>query len=193
MTEQRVGTLDRDYEKSLVVSHGGILFGANGVNDTSAFYSLVKNLKRGKIDGFLLDKHTYRYFKQYALPHIEDRNLVEFFSQGTMLTNIPHLGEDLSYGVLIKYERRYEYFKPMFESNKLAFQTNLSQFLNSEARDTLQEESEIYSTNIYMEALKDRFGFTYLLTPLGIIGLFGIAFEVGRKIQKRTSRVHLEM
>ena len=77
------------------------------MNDTTAFYSLLKNLKRGTIDGFLLDKHTYRYFKQYVLPHIEDRKLVEFFLKGTMLTNIPHLGEDMmSYGVLIKYERR---------------------------------------------------------------------------------------
>ena len=196
MTEQRVGTLDRDYEKSLVVNHGGILIGADGMNDTSAFYSLLKNLKSGKIDGFLLDKHTYRYFKQYLLPHFEDRKLVEFFLKGTMLTNIPHLGEDMmSYGVLIKYERRYEYFKPMFESNKFVFLAKLSQFLNNEARNssTLQDESEISNINIHLEALKDHFGFTYFLIPLGIIGLCGIAYEVVRKVRKRASRKHLEM
>ena len=105
-----------------------------------------------------------------------------------MITDIPHSGEDVSYGVLIKYDKRYDYFKPMFESNRLAFQATISQYLNRVARNSsLQRESELKGENIHLEAFKDL-EFVYLFIPVGIIVFIGILFEVLRKGRKRDAR-----
>ena len=138
MAEQKVGTLNRTYENSLVVENGAVLVstGSNDSNETEKFYSLIKNLKRGRIDGFLIDKYTYRSFKENLLLMIKNEKIVKFFLGGTMITDVQYRGEDLSYGVLIKFKKRYDYFKPMLESNKLAFHATIMQYLNSAARNS---------------------------------------------------------
>ena len=84
MAEQKVGTLNRTYENSLVVENGAILVstGSNDSNETEKFFSLIKNLKRGRIDGFLIDKYTYRSFKENLLLMIKNENIVKFFLVG---------------------------------------------------------------------------------------------------------------
>ena len=197
MAEQKVGTLDRDYDKSLVVNNGGILYGSKkeSSSESQTFHVMIKNLKLGRINGFLLDKYTYRAFKENVLPLIEDEKVVDFFLEGTLITDIPHSGEDLSYGVLIKYERRYEYFKPMFESNRLVFQAEILKYINREARNSsaLQTESRLKSENVYFGS----FNFAYLLIPVAFVVFTGVLFEVLRKRRKlglkRIERKALEL
>ena len=182
MAEQKVGTLDRDYDKSLVVNNGGILYGASEQNssESQTFHVMIKNLKLGRINGFLLDKYTYRSFKENVLPLIEDREIVDFFLEGTLITDIPHSGEDLSYGVLIKYERRYEYFKPMFESNRLAFKAEISKYLNQKGRNSSVSQREEKLKKVYFEE-----SLVYFLVPVVFIVFVGVVFEVLRKRKKK--------
>ena len=187
MAEQKVGTLNRTYENSLVVENGAVLVstGSNDFNETENFFSLIKNLKRGRIDGFLIDKYTYRSFKENLLLMIKNEEIVKFFLSGTIITDVQHRGEDLSYGVLIKFKKRYDYFKPMFESNKLAFHATIMQYLNNGARNsTSQNEDELKTETFDYAALRDL-ELAYFLIPLGIIVLFGMLFEILRNYRMR--------
>ena len=179
MANKRVGTLNRNYENSLVQKSGGILFAAQEIEhltDERRFFTLVKALMLGSIDGFLMDSYTYRMFKDRVQHYSRGENRsVDYFLHETMLTEVSSTGNDLSYGILIKFQNRHDYFQPMFESNKFTIESDIHQNM----------KSSLYSLEIdvnYASSLiRNEAGLWFLLIPLGCITCFGFLFEIWRK------------
>ena len=66
MSGRRVGVLKyRDYDASLVVREGGIIKETNSWNFYSDVLSLIRMLRDGEVDGFVIDKYTLTYTKGY--------------------------------------------------------------------------------------------------------------------------------
>ena len=179
MANKKVGTLNRHYENSLVIRNGGILAAkqeTEGLTDEQRFFATLEALKTGKINGFLIDKYTYRMFKdRYQHETRGDNSSVDYFLHKTMLTDVPNTGNDLSYGLLIKFQNRYNYFQPMFESNKLAIESDIHRNVVSSSY-SLESESTYKSTQIHNEI-----SIWFLLVPIACIFCFGGVFEVCRK------------
>ncbi len=135
MDENRVGSLlYRDYDAHMITQNGGKLVQNTDVNATD-FYTdilhLIKKLKLGNIDGFLLDQYTLAYTystlehiateikhellsnSMFRMNDIPDAlSLIEFFLNRTLTTRVPYEGvQQLTYGVLVREHRDYEYFK----------------------------------------------------------------------------------
>ena len=63
---RRVGILKyRDYDASLVIREGGVIKESNSWNFYSDVLSLIRMLREGEVDGFVIDKYTLAFTKEY--------------------------------------------------------------------------------------------------------------------------------
>ena len=176
MANKRVGTLNRNFDNSLVLRNGGILLATQetaNLTDEKRFFDLVRALKLGSIDGFLIDTYTYRMFKDRLQHYTRGENTsVDYFLHETMLTDVSSSGNDLSYGVLIKFKSRFDYFQPMFESNRLAIASDTHRNMENSPESDLNHGSSL---------IPSETNFWFIFIPIGCISCFGFMFEILRK------------
>ena len=138
MRNADVGVLKyRAYDASLIALQGGNVIETNGWNFCSDINQLMEKLRNKKVDGILLDKYTFwlvsKWFwfmkenddyssLMYCMGIRKDNELkanIEFFLHYTIRTKKTYDGERLSYGIPLKDEDVYEYFRDAIIDNHL--------------------------------------------------------------------------
>ena len=193
MVDRKVGTLGRVYDNSLVLGNGGILITSENTWSTEAekFFGLLDGLKLGKIDGFLLDKITYRTFKDSLTNQAKESGRTkDVFSDVIVVTDIAHSGDDVAYGILVKNKLQYEVFAPTFQSNQLtahhpAIPKSVPNFRNRGTTSPgiglaklLKGESITRSSNLSVFRSVLNINFPLFLIPIIVMVSFGILFEL---------------
>ena len=134
-----VGVLKfRDYDASLVVQEGGIILETEAPDFYADLLDLVRMLRMKRVDGILLDKYTLAYARGYLDwkksnldTHIDDISKdIKYFLTDTDSTLLPYNGEKLSYGVLVKRHKYYEFLNSAVRDNRLSLETAVESEMN---------------------------------------------------------------
>lgn len=138
--------------------------------------SLINKLRNKSIDGFLLDKYTMKDFESTANdienePTFSER--VGFYFNNTIKTEVIPTGFDMSYGILVKEKKVYEFFRPVI----MDIQLNIETKINLEWNRKKKRIDEPFS-------LSEPYFLFMIQIMLGIIGLitmFGVTYEIIRR------------
>lgn len=194
MSGANIGALKyRDYDASLIVKRGGILWETKNTNNFhSDILELVRMLRDGEIHGFVLDKYTLAYARDYFFwkmkglmdpflatqqypqgePYSERSEDIKFFLNNTFKTAKSYDGEKFSYGALVKDPLVYQYFRNAVRDNRLSLDTNLGSAMNQIF--TKPDDIGLFNAS----------GTIFLDTALALCGilcgicLFGIIYEL---------------
>ena len=200
MARAKVGVLrDRHYDSTIVSNKGGFSVsfdksdrknndGTKDNDELDQLYKMIHELQAGRLDGFAIDKHTYRSLRASYLstnqtkgdPH--SRESKQFFLHSTMVTDVAHSGVECAYGLLVKKQIHHQFFAPVFQSSKLKFQSLLTFELNGE----LENIGDTVNNNIYRDVLVASM--FIVCVSVGFIISFGIVFEVRRQRRKVKKR-----
>lgn len=183
----------RGYDASVIVEHGGIVKESNSWNFFSDALALIRMLRRGDIDGFILDRYTltfvmgYLEWKKKAVDYnvnrsrgetYEERQVdINFFTNQTYRSIKTPKTERMSYGVLVKDINDYEYFRHAIEDNQLTMEISIASAMNKMFVPT--ENPDIFSSSgvYYQETLKIISGI------LGTVFLFGLIYDARNTYQ----------
>ena len=91
---------------------------------------LVNKLRKGQLDGILLDKRTLAYAEEYLQNNtdyfpesvLDD---VKFMLKKTIRTEKQYDGEKLAYGVLVRGDDDYTFFHDAFVDNRVSLATEV--------------------------------------------------------------------
>lgn len=123
-----------------------------------------------------IQRHRYACYDVDCVDH-----LVHFMTTRTTETDIPHSGDEVAYGILVRNKEHYEYFKNAFLNNRMMFKTELS---DAYAANTGGPREKEISFKLYeMENQMDVF--LVLAAMLGAILLYGCVRKVWRKLYAR--------
>ena len=187
MARARVGVLkNRVYDRTIVARNGGYAKTVNPTmngdgNEMAELLLLIEYMKNSSVDGIFLDKYTYWHMFTTLQSQLqnedfqsEEKRLVEYFLQYTTKTDVQHLGEDVSYGILILNKKRYEFLKPVIEGNKLHLQAAVSSQIYQETDGFSNQERNIFQDMFEQHIV------AVCMTVLGI-ACFGLLLEMFRK------------
>ncbi len=133
----------RLYDAMVIAKHGGILVNVKTRNDTiGAIYELVDMMKRKDINGFAID----RFVMLMLYRHLEHKNpgFVHFLKTETIHIEVPHMGEPLSYGTLVRDDEDYHFLNDFVQDNRILLNTCNNLLINSlsnEADDNKNSDS----------------------------------------------------
>ena len=191
MNGKTVGTLKfRSYDATVVAKHGGILRAIEYDNVTSGIDSLVDrlfststkdNTTQDRLDGFLVDKHTYYYYLKETLKKTGTFGKMEH----TTFAEKSLSGEKLSFGMLLKNRSDYHYLRTYIEDNWLHFDACQEIMVNGMVkRIERRRESALAQAT-------DGFFFPIIKVSailLAVVCCFGVIYEVKRKNYVRVCR-----
>lgn len=200
MSGSKIGALKyRDYDATLIVKHGGVVRETDAWNFYSDVLMLVRMLRTGIIDGFVLDKYTlaftigYFNWKKTEQDFLLARNIsspgesyevrredIEFFEKKTYRTLKDYQGEKLAYGVLVKNREDYDYFRHAMEDNRIALEAAVGSLMNEQFPRVKEPDIFATSSEHFQDAIK------IIGIIIGLIGLFGLFFEIPRNKKKLT-------
>ena len=178
-----VGALKyREYEASVIAEHGGLVSVSEGWDFLSDMMLLIRKLMNKEIDGLLLDKYTLRYttyvmegvYSNKTIFH-QQKDEVNFFLKNTIRTTKYYESEKLSYGILVKHDRDYEYFRDAIRDNRLPLETEIALDWNKK-EDKPGKLVLFSSTGPYFIASIKVISFIF-----GSICFFGIFYEICRR------------
>ena len=147
MVGKNVGVLQyREYDAHLVVSQGGKIRETRAWNFYSDFFLLVRMLREGRIDGFLIDKYTLTHVESYLSWKSEHLDNVTYDEVGVEVSDMKFFREEtihshmettwdgyqdrMSYGVLVKHYEDYEFFNSAVRDNRLPLENTISSEMN---------------------------------------------------------------
>lgn len=142
----KVGVLqDRLYDALVVNEYGGIVDISEAADFDLAIYELVTKLHNKTVDGILLDGYTLwsiieafnedfneDFNGNRSMSH-EDRKRkeeIQFHMQDTLKTSVSYNNEVLAYGILVRNEEDYDYFRDVIRGNRFNLQNSLEYFWN---------------------------------------------------------------
>ena len=200
----------RDYEVKLVTSNGGTLKVINEADDHLGIKYLLKNL-RDTGEGFLIDEDTfYSYVIErsnmdtdtdtdtdtdvdtYTDTDSDTDSEIKAFSteerqqlkNGVILTK-KHIKGEYSFGMLVRNEAVYRYLLKFVENNLSIMDDCRRNFINYQLAkrhtlDHLDVTHSIFSPEggLFYPTLK------YSCVLLGIVLMFGIGYEIWRKVKR---------
>ena len=183
MTNSKIGVLKgRIYDASIVTNGGGYVEVTEDGALLPGFFELINKLRNGSIAGFLLDKPAYMDIQRSSIhivnqPNHKRKDVALFFLNDTLRTKLEWVGEPLSYGILVKQTKDYEYFKYFVMDNHLIFKT-CTQLQASQSRNQIidHKPNNIFTTQT--EAF--TIALTITLLTLGAIILIGLIYELAR-------------
>ena len=197
ITGAKIGVLKgRVYEASAIAKKGGkTVLTTNGALKAGIF-ELVEKLRNESISGFLICKDThaaaYKMFKDISTQkHHERKNDAEFFLTSLLQTEISSTGDMFSYGILVKEDKDYNYFKTFVEDNHHTLLTCRELQLHTAfdvnanvPHDIFFPEGETFKTSIIIIAV-----------ILAVIFVIGLIYEIIRKVLhgKRSKTINIEM
>ena len=112
---------------------------------------------------------------------------MDFFLYETVISNVPHSGEEVSYGLLVRDEIRYQYFGPTFESQMLAFKSNIALRL----RQPVVSETEESEMSFHLSVLVNN---TWVMcVPIVLIVCFGCVFQSFQKRREKLKQNRLTL
>ena len=125
MMNKRVGVLkDRTFDTFVASQQGAVVHYNENVQDFYAdVVELILKLQKEEVDGILLDSYTLKYVSHYMLHHNNsERSWMEmsrFFIHHTVRAQKTYEGQKLTYGMLIKNTKDFEFFKFSIAESRL--------------------------------------------------------------------------
>ena len=188
----------RDFDAYVVAQNGGKVIRSTKYSFIYDFVELTKMLKNDSIDGLAIEYDTSFYIKD-LIDEADgyENDLKEFLASKITTTEKIYIGEPLAYGVLVRNETVYNYFKDyvveasarnlyhftMENNEKKEYWNDIHKNLNSGGNSILFLSSSEYFIHT-MFAIGLMFAF---------ILIFGTLFEIQRKknIFKRCATIDL--
>lgn len=134
------------------------------------------------VDGFLVDSRaTYFYFQTNK--GNTKKELSSFLDDDTIRTEKQYKGEKLSLGVLLKNVNAYRFFETYFQNNRLYLET-CGTLKSNRKEDEEESRPDIFSP-------EGGYFFPFLKctgTTLGLICIFGVLYEIKRRMSLRKIR-----
>lgn len=191
LKKAKVGVLKyRINDAALVAQHDGSIFESESTNFYDDVVQLIAELREKEIDGILIDKLTYvsvvnDLFKGWMKNDYADitenyraytKNNVDYFMQSTITTQKKYFGERLAYGILVKDEEVYEYFRDAIVDNQLTFETNLTLDVARLLRDS-------HNVDLFSPMSEDfQIVFSVMCTIVATMGVFGLFYTFYRQM-----------
>ena len=196
MTGKAIGAMrHRTFEGAIIAEGGGVLVDVEDNNDDNynynynSIFQLIRLLRRGKIDGFVLDRYTYIILctymdskQEYNPKYSED---VKYMKTRTIQTEKKYNGQKLSLGVLVRDDDVYNYFAEFILGNGILINVCCALMINDiQINKGVQvrhmEKEEIFSIN------SGLFWPTFIVATgvLVFICCFGLLYEIQRRQRK---------
>ena len=189
MTGARVGVLKyRDYDAPMVVAEGGVVVETEGWNFYSDVLLLMRMLRLDEIDGFILDKYTLMYTKEYLRwknhnidslltknrteggeTYEERKDDIEYFLRSTHHQVQTRIEQQLSYGVLVKDHEDYDYLNNAVRDNRFSLEVAVG----SEMNELFPRVEEVPFTQVYFYQALQVEG-----AVIAFIVCFGVIYEM---------------
>lgn len=198
--DMRVGALQyRDFEHMIIANKGGILVKTDGVDFYSDLILLIDKLRNNDIDGMVFDKYTLHYAtyvlslmyrnprvfansSQYPLTNEFVKSRIDYFMNETMRTDMPFIGEKLSYGIMMKNSQAYDYFRHTISDNRLRNKIEYDlQWNKIKKKFAAQKKGSFYSSLNVLFSPRNYYFQTSLKAitlMLIVICLFGVFYEL---------------
>ena len=169
----------RTYEAAVIATHGGIMKETTITDVNQSIFELIKWLKNGKVNGFLLDKYTYGYAVDVVRGTLGDKQYKEnasiFFNQ-TVRTKKTYEGEKLSYGILVKHEEDNIFFRDSVVDNNIIFETIFALKWNEHETEEKVNNNLLFKSGEYFNNSLEA-----IFIMLGIFIIIGILYEIFRR------------
>ena len=168
------GLKHRLLDAATIAEQGGIIRGIEYNDFVSGIKQLIKLLHQGNITGFLVDTQTYYYF--YNIMERENNTDEQLQTTAMIRTEKMYGSEKLYFGALMKYKSHFEYFKNYVTDNKLQLKSCYHFGINTKqpnsARDgyILDPDGGLFYPFLYST-----------LGTFGVIGIFGVIYEIRRR------------
>ena len=108
--------------------------------------------------------------------------------KNTILAEKNYEGEEIAYGILVKDMEAYEYFKNVVHANRLRLAIGGASFWNEIQKDIIgYKVGNFYSTTIN-KLFSPSNSIIVISIMIGIIVLFGIFYELKRKLNTMVKR-----
>ena len=213
MKGSMVGSLQyRDYEQLIIAKNGGVLVETEGIDFYSDLILLIEKLQKKEIDGFLLDKYTlhfstlmldfthsspskFRNQTSYPISKEVLDEMIDYFTNNTVRTEMSFGTENLSYGILVKNTADYEYFRHVITDNRLRNKIDYDLNWNRIKRQFAKNKKDLFYSAVNILFSPYEYYFQHSIITIGIIlliiCLFGMSYELSRKsvMQKVYSRL----
>ena len=186
MYGSEVGVLRyRAYDAHYAAMQGGVLkFVETDYHDfQTEVLTLFQHLRLKKVDGIVLDKHTLAYTLDYFRQHrkyISEETAwgddVDFFLDRTVLTAKEYNGVKLAYGIIVRDEEDYRYFRSAFVDNRLPLST-VKQAEWNEREERVGDEAKLFDPG----SVIFRRSLVSMVCCLGGVVCFGLAYELRRR------------
>lgn len=172
----------RAFDAYSVAQHGGILVEVKEQNFTDAIIKMVRMLKRKQIDGFLLDQYTYIHvallLKTFIKRNVsgEARKMADYFVKKTIRMEKNYVGNELSYGVIMKHREDYHYFSDYILDNRHVIATCKKLRLNQ-----LLGKFDNPKTTLFCHTSRNFIYTVIVVTSvIAMIGCGGLVYELYR-------------
>jgi len=180
MEDRKIGVMrDHEHEMIIVAHHGGIIVPVEKDNFSHGILKLMNMLYAQEIDGFVMDFYEMMLYYHMYENHPEYRNVNQMLKK-TSLNEIPH-EERFSYGLLMKEEKDYKFFKGFIISNRDTMNSCNHLILRKYGRD-LRSLHTKHST--LFETDGDIFWPTFVSCTIvvAIISICDAAYDLRRRI-----------
>lgn len=196
MKDRKIGIIkSRDYEGYVIAKNGGFTVEIHGNNLSSTLQTLLVKLQRKDIDGVLIDKYTALFLDEHIskLRQVNDTsyvNTINYYFKRTSQTELKHTGRRLSYGFLVKDKYIFDYLNEVIRDNQITIERKLEEAWLARRRLSvkmapLQQAVTSSLASVLFDSDRSYFenSVIVLLAILGLICLFGIFYEIRRKLQ----------
>lgn len=174
MAGKTVGALkNRVYDAVVIAKHGGMIHAVDHNNFTSGISLLLDILfeKTKVIDGFLLDRHSYYYYRQAG----RDKRLLNTIHAVKTINK-----EKLSYGMLVRNTDDYFYFRKYITDNWFALDTCMNLMMNKVTTQYDASRVASYDGALTIESGLFRSFLFGIGVAVGVILVFGVFYEIWR-------------
>ena len=187
MAGKKIGILKgRMYEASIVLNKGGYVAVTENASIESGMHELVEKIHNKEIDGYVIDKFTYaatyEMFNQSAEGDGHSmKEHADYFLRNLYKTDIPKSDMRLTYGMLIKDEDDYDYFREYIVDNRHNLMTCKELQLHLHFYGKSMTSYNIFQPN----GPAFRITIIVVVSAIGVIFSMGIIYEFSRMMIKK--------
>ena len=181
MQNARIGLLrDHTYETIVVSNHGGIVMEANQENITDGVSKLNHLLHLSEIDGYVLDKYEMLRFFDHYKNHPQHKKEIDYIRSHAIITETDHI-DKLAYGILIKEEEDYQFFRDYMLSSQEIITSCTNLFINSYSRKVQVKQYQRELPTFFLEGRLFLPSLVVCAVLILIILSCGAAYELRKK------------
>lgn len=178
----------------MVAEHGGIVVEIeNTTNFQNEISQLLKKMWNKELDGVLFDKYTMWLITDVFNTWATNRSHIltdeiDFFLNRTIRTPLKPVGQQHSYGLLVKDYKDFVYFHDIITEWELNFETQYSLSWNVRRASFRFHSTQLGLFSANQHYFQDTLA--YMVVIIGIIWVFGIVYEIIRRRHDFKAKYH---